>query len=144
MTAIAMRKSVLDALTGRRRRALRWASARLELGEPAVYVAPPGPVQWYVWDDARVDAMDLATLGALAGRPADIPADYDPEGRTRDQVRDDIRGFVAARLVDPATLDLTGPNPWQAILDAQGAPPSIRAADSVPAGWAPLDSGGTP
>lgn len=137
MTVIAMRKTTVDNLTARRRRVLKWVSSRLELGEPVIYVA--GTAHWYVWDDHRIEAMDVAVLGALAANITDIPVNYDPEDKTRAEIKDDVRAFLKARITNPNTLNLANsPNPWQAILDAQGAPAAIRAASAIPDNWKPL------
>ncbi|MCA1572821.1 MAG: hypothetical protein LC798_21515 [Chloroflexi bacterium] len=133
MGALAIRRTTVDALSATRRQVIRWALQRLALGEPARYSA--AGVEWYVWDDGRLDLQLVAVVGALAAVIASVPADYDPATRTRAQVEADVRQVVGSRLVPPVT---DAPDPWAATLSAQGAPAVVRAASGVPGGWEPV------
>jgi len=137
MGTVAIRRSVFDALAANRRQVVRWMLRRLALGDPALYTA--GAVEWYVWDDARLDLEHVAVLGAVSAAFTDIPAGYDPTTKTRTQVEAGVRGFIAARLVLPSAVNYTGSaNPYQTTLDANGAPAAVRAAGSVPSGLTPV------
>lgn len=140
MATIAIRKSAWDAASARDRTIFRYAAKLLELGDPAVYVNGGG-VEWYISDDHRLRLKDVARLGVVVkGIAQNTTYELPLNGRGEldvEQLRADMKAWVTSRIVWP--VDVEGsPNPWQAVLDAQGAPAVIRAGDSVPDTWTPV------
>ena len=130
---IAVRQSAWAALNATQKAVVRWTMRQLRLGEPAVYLN--GTIPWLICDDARIDLDDLAVFGCVAANLS-LLADQQnlPEG---DALRQQVRDFVASRIVWPANIPglADSADPWQAVLTAQGAPASVRAAAGVPSGW---------
>lgn len=132
MTALAMRKTQVQALTPTQGRILKIVTEFLDLGDPAEFIAPGG-VRWLAWDDHRFSLKDMAALGTITGNMA---------GAT-DAVKDNLDApKQALRAWVQANWNLTPPpdgtaNPWQWVLTNNGAPAGVQAATSVPANWAP-------
>ena len=142
MAALAVKQSAFQALSPRDKRIVRGVGHVLALGQPAVYDGA-GSV-WFVFDDHRFKAVHIAYLGCLLANLGDIPAGY--------QVPDDLSVLAADvktfcddptrtnPLVKPGDVTFAeGGNPYQDILDAQNAPPSVRMASGVPDSWTPKE-----
>jgi len=103
-----------------------------------------------VFDDWRYKAKVIAYLGCAVANLNDVPSGYTvpqlPDGSDDlQQLRLDIRAFCESPsrthpLVLPkdVTFTLDG-NPWQEILDANGAPSAIRMASGVPDSWTAVE-----
>lgn len=128
MSVIAIRKSAWDAGTATQQAILRKSCSLLDLGEPVQY--SDGTNDWFIFNDWRIDLTDIAYLGTLCKGPAGMTPD-------RAQVVD----YVTSRVVLPKdTPGLSNAaNRRQAVLDAQNAPAWVKAADSVPPTWSPVD-----
>jgi len=140
MATIAIRQSAVQAMAARQRKLTRWVLAEVGLIEPAQYTAPGGAV-WLIFDDHRIGLRDVAYFGRFAALLASLPAGYTPPDALDDTTRADARTFARnyldGRVVWPVPIP-DGADPWETVLSAQGAPASVRAADSVPAGWTPV------
>lgn len=132
MTTLAVRRSIVQALTPLQGRILKLVTERLDLGDPADYTQPPN-TRWLLYDDERLTLRDMAALGTITG---------DMAGAT-DAVKDNVDAPRAAlRAWVEANWDLTPPppdtaNPFQWVLMNNGAPAGVQAGSSIPANWAP-------
>jgi hypothetical protein len=122
-----------NALNATQKAIVRWVCSRLQLGQPALYQTGGG-VQWYCFDDDKIDLTDVAILGAVAANLAALANQVNQaEGPL---LRAQIRAWAVGRVVLPAQIAYTqGGNPYAETLAAQGAPATVQAADSVPASW---------
>ena len=143
MATLMVRTAARAALTQEQREALRHVGELVSLGEPALFTDELGN-EWAIYDDPRFTLADACRGGRIMANAAGFP-DYTPIGRGRDQVHaEDVRFAGAAGVVLPdqvAQLE-RAENPWQACLEANGAPASLRMAGGLPAGWKPKE--GTP
>lgn len=143
VASLAFRRNAFDGLSTRDRKIVRLISELLALGQPARYLAP-GAVEWFVFDDHRFKAKHIAYLGRLVVKRAEISARYTVPmagGQVnRSQLAQDTRAFCDARgVVLPKDVAFAEDgNPWQEILDAQGAPGFVRMGSSVPDNWIPV------
>jgi hypothetical protein len=127
MPAIALRQTTWNGLTAGQKQLVIFLAEKLDFGQPARFQAPGGNI-WLVTDDPRFELREMAILGVLADNFGLLGA-YDHTGKTRAQVRQDALEFVEAQgIVWPAQVDLSGGNPWQAVLTANGAPNTLQAA----------------
>ncbi len=147
MPTLGIRQSTWQGLRQNQRDIMRWAFARLALGNPALYEISGG-VRWFIFDDWRLDLLMFARLGALANVIAGLPAGWKPpttgSGQNRRVDREAVEAEaisrVQASIVLPADIDY-GPeddpvvNQQQHTLDANSAPAALRGWDSVPANW---------
>lgn len=156
MTALGVRKTTYNGLSVRNKEIVKYLGDFLQLGEPAEFNA--SGTLWYVFDDHRFKPVHIAYFGCLLANLGDIPGGYtiptidilDDQGAVigtksdRPQMRADIKNFCedGARtnpLVLPKDITFTEDgNPWQEILDAQGAPAAVQMASGVPASWVPV------
>lgn len=132
MSTLAIRKSAWDAGTATQQAILRKSCNLLDLGEPVQY--SDGTNDWFIFDDDRIDLTDVAYLGTLCKGLAQLPPGMTP---TREQVVDYVTSRVALPKDIPSLSDAA--NPYQAVLDAQNAPAWVKAADSVPSTWSPVE-----
>jgi hypothetical protein len=131
---IAVRQSVWNSQNATVKTILRFAAARLQLGQPVTYLTPGG-VAWDCYDDDRFDLRDLAFLGALTANLAALANFVLDQGKP---TRDQMLAWAAGKVTWPDQIDYTGQsNPYQFTLTQNGAPAAIQAADSVPANWTP-------
>lgn len=136
MASIAIRQSAWAAGTPAQKKALLLTMEKIGLGDadegaPPLYKNPSG-VTYFVWDDDRFTLRDAAILGAIGARLASLVPSMLPLSRSK------VMLFIAANVVWPGAIDYVGStNPWQATLDAQGAPNWMLMADSVPPNWTP-------
>lgn len=140
MATVALRRTAVQAMTVRQRRLARWVLSQIGLVEPAPYLAPGGNV-WLVFDDHRISLHDVAYLGCFAANLANIPAGYTPPDDLSDATASEIRAWIRAYLVQHVVWPVSvpeGADPWQAVLDAQGAPAAVRAGNGVPDTWTPV------
>lgn len=141
MPAIAIRQSAVQAMTVKQRRIARWVLSSVGLTAPAAFTAPGGNV-WLVFDDHRIDLRDVAYFGRFAALLAQLPAGWDPpdgwDDLTAGQVRALVREWLSSRVVWPVDVP-EGEDPWQTVLDAQNAPAGVRAGNSVPTTWVPVE-----
>ena len=149
--AVAVRKSIYDGASWSRQMAFRsgWVYVGLP-SWPARYKNPSN-VEHYVAYPYGMYYDDLAKLGNLAAKMTQIPVDYaipllDAEGPQEwanvdhRKLRPLVRRFL--HTTEPH-LVLYGDEGWpegdqfspQAILDANGAPSWLLAADKIPATW---------
>ena len=142
MPALAVRQSVLDGAARQQQAAFWGVAAVIRLGVPALYEATPGGVRWYIYDDSRLTLNDLSWLGAFAAHVTDIPDTWHvpilPSLHVDlDTLRSEARAFLALNRVAPAEYaeGQEPANPYQAVLDDNGAPAWIQAAATVPASW---------
>ena len=128
MSAIGIRKSAWQAGTATQRAILRKSCALLDLGQPVLY--SDGTNGWFIFDDDRIALLDIAYLGVLCVGLTQLPPGMQP---TRQQVID----YVTSRVVLPKDIPglANASNPWQTVLNAQGAPTWVKAASSVPSSW---------
>lgn len=132
MACIGVGKNTYDGLTANQKAVVNRVLTRLDFGTPALYQTA-GAIQWYIFDDPRVDLLDLAILGVVAANLGSLP---DVTGFTPAQIRNRIQTFIQGKIVLPSAINYTGStNFWQTTLTANGAPASVQAADAVPAGW---------
>ncbi len=152
MAALGIRKSTFQGLSDRDKDIVRHIGALLQLGTPVTYEAP-GAVEWFVFDDTRFRAAQVAYMGCVFANFNDIPGGYEIPtvtlGEPPDEVtvadwaqlRSDIMAFCEnpARtnpFVPPGSITFTEDgNPWQEILDAQNCPNAVQMASSVPDTW---------
>lgn len=121
-------------MTPKERRLLRFLSLVLDLGDPADYTAPPN-TRWLVWDDDRIDLRDLAAIGTFGRLLAQSDgAVIEPEDGQSPRAA--LREWVVANWDLTPPPDST-PNPYQWVLNTNGAPAAIQAASSVPSNWTP-------
>jgi hypothetical protein len=131
---IAVRQSVWNNQNATVRTILRFAAARLQLGQPVTYLTPGG-VAWDCYDDDRFDLYDLALLGALTANLAALANFVLDEGKP---TREQMLTWAKNRVVWPDQINYAGQsNPYQWTLSQNGAPASVQAGDSVPANWTP-------
>ena len=159
MATVGIRATAWDGLRDNQRAIMRWGVARLALGTPARFT--DGTDEWFVFDDWRFDLDQIAILGALAVAVSGLPVAWEPptiitygfDGIPTDTGKVDrkateaeVIAFVSPTVVwpDDITYDVDDPNRWQTTLDAQGAPASLRAAASIPAGFIRVPSGMLP
>lgn len=137
MATLAVRLTTLQALNATQRQIVRWICARLELHSIDCRFTAPGGNVWVVSDDDRITLDDVAVFGCVAANLGLLANQVNlPEG---DQLRQQVRAFVASRVVWPSAISYpAGSNPYAVTLAAQGAPASVQAADSVPATWVPV------
>jgi len=134
MSTLLLRQSAFNNLTDKQERLIKLVADRVDLGEPAVYTAPPN-TRWLVWDDDRFSFRDFVAFGVFATLRAQIETQI-----TEDEtVRDNLRAWLESRL------DLTEPpvdeeNPLQWALDNNGTPQGMRAAFNVPGNWIPFSA----
>lgn len=107
------------------------------IGAPVVYAAPDG-TRWIVADvDLTLELT--AYLGRLLGRLAEVTAAEEARWSSLSDadllraVKDWLRGL--RNVAGPEDVDLSGPNPWEALLQANGAPAVVKMAAAVPAAW---------
>lgn len=131
---IAIRRPAFDSMTARQRHIIRRILERLELGEPSPHTAPDGTV-WMVHDDPRFSLEDVALLSTLAANWSRI-SDYNPNGKTRQQIRTDITTFLRNQVKPPVT---DADDPWTATWQANGAPGVVRVGQ-IPSGWTPANA----
>lgn len=133
MASIAVRQNTYNALNATQKEIVRWVAARLELGQPAVYLN--GATPWLIYDDDRITLDDIAVLGTVAANLAALSSFVLQQGvPTRGQ----LATWAQNRVKWPAQIDYTGQaNPYAFTLSQNGAPASVQAADSVPATWTP-------
>lgn len=135
MTTLAIRRSLITALTVKERRLLRFLGTVLELGDPADYTAPPN-TRWLVWDDDRLDGRDLAAIGTFTRLLAQSDnAVVEPTDGA--SPRSALREWVVANWDLTPPPDNAQPNPYQWVLNTNGAPAGVQAASSLPANWTP-------
>lgn len=144
MPTLGIRQSTWQGLRQNQRDLTRWASRKLELGQPALYEIPGG-VRWFIFDDHRFDLLMFARLGSLANVIAGLPPGWKPptigSGQNkrvdRAAVEAEAISRVQAVIVLPQDIAYPeeDPNPWQTTLDANDAPSALRGGRSVPASW---------
>ena len=145
MASLAVRKTTWQAQTVRDRQILRYlASDVLELGQPAHFKAPSTAI-WFIFDDWRFDLAGVSWFGALVANISDVPPGYivpvDGDGNVdMPALRSDAKGFLTSKRVWPVTILDDDPNPWQTVLDAQGAPAAVQMASGVPVTWTAVES----
>lgn len=142
MTALGIRVSAWQGLSNRDKVIVRMlTSDLLELGQPARFAQPNG-TEWFVFDDHRFKLNEVSWFGALIANLGDVPAGYEipTEGGRVDKakLRRDAKQFLQPRRVWPVEIPEDDPNPWQTVLDAQGAPNAVRMCASVPDNWTPV------
>lgn len=131
---IAIRRTTVNNLTPFQRRIVKLVLDRIELGDPAAYT--DGTNVWFVWDDPRISLDDAAILGCVAANLSRIPDSYNPDEKTRRELRQDVIQFLATKLKPPVT---DAADPWAATLQANGAPAAIRAGN-LPETWSPANA----
>jgi len=140
MSVIAIKKSAWDNASVRDRTIFRYAAKRLGLGVPATYKA--GTTIWYVFADTRFTLKDLAYLGTLVkGIATNTTYELPMTNGELDkiQLRKDVVNWVKTRVVWPVTI-IEGDDPHMTVLATQNAPNALKAGDSVPSTWTPVDS----
>ncbi len=158
MPAIAIRKTAWQAGNDDQKAVLRYALRRLNLGVPAEYET--GGTVWYIFHDSRIGLHDAEIMGTVANGLATF-SNYqlptiiiqDEDGNDIDTGRVDrvaakaqIHDWVANNSTPWQTVDLVDDDgqslgdPYTLILNAQSAPAWIKAAESVPASWTPVET----
>ncbi len=140
MPVLGMWKSAVDGLERQEFAALTGVLANVRLGVPALY--NDGTRDWYIWQDSRISADDCSWLGALAANLSEIPNTWQPPHLWSliidiDTLRPEARNFLSAFRTPPTYEE---DETLQDVLDLQGAPPAIAAAQTVPAGWTVVES----
>ena len=146
MAALALRKSTWDGGSANLRAIFRTLGGYyLGLGSPATYT--DGTNEWYVFDDTRFEVRPLCYFACLAANVGSIPAGYQVDESNPRKTRDDAMFWLESParttpLVLPGAIAYPDPdpNPWQTILDANGAPAWLKMADSVPANWTVVEA----
>ena len=151
MPTLGIRQATWQGLRQNQRQLMRWASRKLELGQPALYETPDA-VRQFVWDDRRLDLLMFARLGALANVVAGLPPGWKPPtigtGKNkrvdRAAVEAEAISRVRAVIVEPADIDygdFDNPvtNPYQKTLDVNGAPAVMQGWHAVPDDWTPVE-----
>lgn len=140
MATIAIRQSAVAAMSAQQKKLTRWALEIVGLVDPAAYQTSGGQV-WYIFDDHRIALHDVAYFGALAARLANIPTDYNPPDTLDDATAAQARAWIRSKLIQWVVWPVTvaeGADPWQAVLNAQGAPAAVKAGPGIPAGLTPV------
>ena len=142
MATLGIRKNAWQGLSARNKTIVRFMGDVLQLGVPAEFESGGGTV-WFVFDDHRFRPKAVAYFGVLVANLGSVPAGYqlplDGVGNVdKPRLRRDAKTFLDPLLVWPVTFPDDDPNPWQTILDAQGAPAAVRMGSGVPAGWTPV------
>ena len=154
MPTLGIQRSTWDGLANNQRQLMRWAFRKLALGTPAVYETP-GLVEWYIFDDTRLDLLMFARLGTLANLVSGLPGGWTPPTIIgvdengdpfdtgivdRQAVEDEAISRVQASIVLPEdiTYPEDDPNPQQTTLDANSAPAAMQGGGAVPATWNPV------
>lgn len=149
--ALAIRKSAYDGLRRNKQTIVRGAFPGLKLGRWATYETAGGQ-RWLVATHPKITRVGLSWLGALVANFGAITDDYDVPIDVgfevdRDLMRAELADAVRPFRVPPRNPDIEAgdpplaDNPWQEVLDDQGAPRSIiQAAASVPEGLTAVSS----
>ncbi len=74
MAALAVRKTTWNGLSNRNRTILRWLGDVLALGKPAEFSA--SGTLWFVFDDWRFKAKEIAYFGCVLANLSEIPSGY--------------------------------------------------------------------
>lgn len=112
MAMFAVRKVTWNSFSANHRVIISNLDEHLILGSPAEFKA--GAIRWLVFDDHRFTSLMVGRLGLLFANPGRV-------GEARDRLDADVVKFSG--------------EDWQSILDAQGAPNSIRMTSGVPESW---------
>lgn len=137
MAVVAIQASAWQNASARDRAIFRVAAEHVAIrGTPPVYTV--GGNDWFVSEDERFRLIDIGRLGVVAAGIAQNTTYQLPVSATgdllEDQLRIDMVAWVQPRIVWPVPDLQDDPNPWQTVLDAQGAPAAFRAAAGIPDG----------
>ncbi len=148
MPTLGIRQSVWQGLRANQRALMRWAFTKLSLGtSPALYLSRGGGprVEWFIFDDRRLDLLMFARLGTLANEIAGLPVGWtpplNPDGTIdRAAVEAEAIARVSASIVRPVDIDyepdgVKVPNQQQHTLDVNSAPEAMMGWSTVPEEW---------
>lgn len=110
MSLIAFRKSAWESATAKQRMAMKLASEKLQIGEPARYTFNGN--EWFVSEDSRFDFNDARWLVGLALSASEIQA-YDTADKDNATIRAELRAIIAGNRPDVAEwedLQAASPN----------------------------------
>ena len=119
MAILAIRKTAWNRFVVSDRERISTLDGSLILGDPAQY--KEGNTVWFIYSDSRFTSEMVGRLGLVFARP----------GRVRDS--------RSALDADVVRADPDNEDHWQAILNAQNAPTSIRMMNGIPESWARVD-----
>lgn len=154
--AVGIRKSTYLGADWKLQMCFRAAWVNVALNEtPPTRLRAGDDEPFYVAYTEELTVVELAYIGNFAAKITKVPAGYevplrDPEGPQAwrnvdwESMRPQIKSFCENPAYDPPALVLPGDPGWptgeeanfyQAILDANGAPSWILAADRIPETW---------
>ncbi len=136
---------------------MRWAFVAFDLGtNPALYEDPVG-VEWFIFDDRRIDVLMFARLATLATEVANLPVGWkvptvgNGQNRRVDRAAVEAKAIelVQASIVLPEDIDYRGDgppgsneesNPYQCTIDANSGPAGVKGWEAVPGDWTPVEA----
>lgn len=132
MSTLALREAERQALTATQRILLACCTSLIVPGDPAAYEDTEGTA-WAIFDDARVPLIDVALGGAVMAVIDTLT--YDPEGRTREEIRADLLALTAAARVEPEDVPAEAADRIAEVWAAQAPPVWAQMWREVPPGW---------
>lgn len=139
MAYVALREAPILAQPPRLRRLLRVFAERVDLGDPAPYLAPGG-VRWLVFDLVVVKADDLRRLGKImslnAAQRTAIQALLSDDEEDLASIRIKIRDWLATRI--DRSLPPDDGDQLMHYITANGASANnVQVMSGLPDDWVP-------